>query len=153
MKTRLLTTTLLFAVAMMAAAEGYDYLTIRHQDGTVTRLPAVGLTITFEDGNLKATSGENTTTLALTTLSTMQFTADDATAIGSSVAGATAIRVVGRQLYVSTPQQATVTVVNIQGMPLGQYQVNSGDSQPVASLKPGLYIIKVNNTTQKLQVK
>lgn len=136
----------------MATAEGYDYLTIKQQDGTITRLPATGVTITFDGENLTATAAGSTTKLALTTLSTMQFTTDEATSVGSVASSAITVRVTGRQLCVSTPEDATVIISNLQGMPLGQYRVGSGSST-VATLKPGLYIIKVNNKTTKIQVR
>lgn len=56
MKKKLFSTLLLSAVATMATAEGYDYLTIKQQDGTITRLPATGVTITFDGENLTATA-------------------------------------------------------------------------------------------------
>lgn len=120
---------------MATQAIDYQYLTIEKNDGTAQTLTAVGLNITYKDGKLMATNGSESATLALTDISRMFFTnTKDATAI----ADITTIK-----------DDGDATVFDLAGR-----QVAEGRMQDVkALLRTGVYIIKLNSKTLKVQVK
>lgn len=75
------------AGTMAAQAADYKYLNIEKTDGTTHSLTAVGLNITYSDGNLNAANGLETATIALSDISRMYFSVErNGTAIKSTVA-------------------------------------------------------------------
>ena len=77
---------LAMAAAFSTKAADYTYLTLVEQDGTKTSLTAVGLTITFSNGNLVATNADTseTKTIALSDLVSMNFSnSNETTGINS----------------------------------------------------------------------
>ena len=60
-------------MGFMSKADTFDYLNFVNSSGT-TQVTTDGLKITFADGNLVASAGDKTTTIALSTLSEMYFT-------------------------------------------------------------------------------
>lgn len=61
--------------ALTAHAEGYDYLLVQKTDGTTQSFTALGLSIKFENGNMVLKESGNSTSLALTDLNKMFFSA------------------------------------------------------------------------------
>lgn len=111
-------------------AEDYAYLTIVGADGGKTSLTAVGLTLSFSDDNLVARNAytDESLTLPLSSLASMNFSNDDETTGITSVHAVTS---------------GDDAVYTIQGLRL-----------PVGTpLKKGIYIVKKGSTTQKVQVK
>jgi len=84
---RSLLTAMMMAGALMAQAENYAYLVIEQNDGTSLSMPAVGLNISYSDGNLVATNGTERATIQLTNVSRMYFSNEKtATAIEATAA-------------------------------------------------------------------
>ena len=111
-------------------AEDYAYLTIVGADGGKTSLTAVGLTLSFSDDNLVASNAytDESLTLPLSSLASMNFSNDDETTGITSVHAVTS---------------GDDAVYTIQGLRL-----------PVGTpLKKGIYIVRKGSTTQKVQVK
>lgn len=111
-------------------AEDYAYLTIVGADGGKTSLTAVGLTLSFSDDNLVARNAytDESLTLPLSSLASMNFSNDDETTSITSVHAVTG---------------GDDAVYTIQGLRL-----------PVGTpLKKGIYIVRKGSTTQKVQVK
>ncbi len=111
-------------------AEDYAYLTIVGADGGKTSLTAVGLTLSFSDDNLVARNAytDESLTLPLSSLASMNFSNDDETTDITSVHAVTS---------------GDDAVYTIQGLRL-----------PVGTpLKKGIYIVRKGSTTQKVQVK
>lgn len=111
-------------------AEDYAYLTIVGADGGKTSLTAVGLTLLFSDDNLVARNAytDESLTLPLSSLASMNFSNDDETTGITSVHAVTS---------------GDDAVYTIQGLRL-----------PVGTpLKKGIYIVRKGSTTQKVQVK
>ena len=111
-------------------AEDYAYLTIVGADGGKTSLTAVGLTLSFSDDNLVARNAytDESLTLPLSSLASMNFSNDDETTGITSVHAVTS---------------GNDAVYTIQGLRL-----------PVGTpLKKGIYIVRKGSTTQKVQVK
>lgn len=111
-------------------AEDYAYLTIVGADGGKTSLTAVGLTLSFSDDNLVARNAytDESLTLPLSSLASMNFSNDDETTGITSVYAVTS---------------GDDAVYTIQGLRL-----------PVGTpLKKGIYIVRKGSTTQKVQVK
>ncbi len=123
---------ILAAISITTHAAEYTYLTIVEQDGTKTSLTAVGLTITFSDGNLVAT---NTTTsesktVSLSNLASMNFSTSNETTTGIQ--------------DISIDIQDTDTYI----YDLSGRQIPSG-----TSLTKGIYIIRKGSVTRKIQIK
>jgi hypothetical protein len=133
MKKKLLTTMLL-ASALSASAGDYDYLTFVTTDGSKTSLPAVGLTITFSNGNLVASNGSASATIALSNMASMSFTATDATttAIGTSLRDDSSL---------TLDDAEAIYDLSGRSIPTGQ------------TLTKGIYIIKKGSETRKIQIK
>ena len=115
-------------------ADDYPYLTFETQDGTTQSVAVSGLTLTIADGNLIATSGTETLTLALSDLTKMYF-ASEATSID--------------ELTTKLPADGVAEVYTLAGVSLGQRTLNTLHS----TLDAGVYIIKVNGQTLKVMVK
>lgn len=118
-----------------AHAADYQYLNIEKTDGTAQSLTAVGLSIYFEDGRLVATNGSETATFALTDISSMFFSnSKDVTAIAD---------------ISSVTDDGEATVYDLTGR-----QVAEGRMQDVKmQLHKGIYIVKLNSNSLKVQVK
>lgn len=148
----------LFIIATLLAsftttfADDYNYLVIKQLDGSQQFMPVSGLTITFADDQLTAKSSEGTTTFALSTLSSMYFSETKETGINEAFAnGATTLRVLGRSLQVSAPAGAQVTIASMGGMLIDRY--TAGNDAVLTSLRPGIYIIRINDKSTKIHVK
>lgn len=75
MKRYMLMMALVAMTALTANAEGYDYLLVQKTDGSTLPFTASGLSITFENGNMILKESGNSTSLSLTDLSKMFFSA------------------------------------------------------------------------------
>lgn len=123
---------ILAVVSISVHAADYTYLTLVEQDGTKTSLTAVGLTITFSDGNLVATNSttSESKTISLSNLASMNFSTANETTTG--------IQNVSIDI-----EDADTFIYDLSGR-----QIPSG-----ASLTKGIYIIKKGSATRKIQVK
>jgi hypothetical protein len=123
---------ILAAISITTHAADYTYLTIVEQDGTKTSLTAVGLTITFSDGNLVATNSttSESKTISLSNLASMNFSTANETTTG--------IQNVSIDI-----DDADTFIYDLSGR-----QIPSG-----GSLTKGIYIIKKGSVTRKIQVK
>ena len=121
--------TMLCTLFMGARAADFNYLVFTLNDGSEQAIVATGLNITFVDGNLVATSANETlATIPLITLQKMQFSESNTTGISN----------------LSTVSQDDIKAIyDLQGrmMPL--------DTQ----LPKGTYIIKTSSRTIKVFVK
>ena len=123
---------ILAVVSISVHAADYTYLTLVEQDGTKTSLTAVGLTITFSDGNLVATNSttSESKTISLSNLASMNFSTSNETTTGIQ--------------SISIDILDTKTVI----YDLSGRQIPSG-----SSLSKGIYVIKKGSVTRKIQVK
>ena len=121
--------TLLAALTLGARAAEYNYLVFTLNDGTTQSVSATDLNITFANGKLTATSGGNTVTIALSDLTKMEFSNE----------GTTGISTVSCDF--STTDDTEVYDLNGRRLPSN------------ATLSRGIYIIKSNGKTTKVQVK
>ncbi len=120
---------LLSILTMGTWASNYQYLVFTLSDGTQKAVTASGLTITFSDGNLVATSGSSTlATIALTSLTSMVFS-NETTGIDNIESSLT------------IDESAAIYDMGGRLMPRD------------AQLPKGVYIMKTNNKTIKFQVK
>ena len=126
---RLMILTLLSVITLATRAADYNYLVFTLNDGSEQAIVATNLSITFTDGNLVATTADETlATIPLTTLQKMQFSESNTTAIS-------ALPLDG--------QDDIKAIYDLQGrmMPL--------DTQ----LPKGTYIVKTSRRTIKVHVK
>ena len=121
--------TLLSVITMATRAADYNYLVFTLNDGSEQAIVATNLNITFTDGNLVATTANETlATIPLVTLQKMQFSESNATSIS------------GLQL---DSQDDIKAIYDLQGrtMPLN------------TQLPKGTYIVKTSRRTIKVHVK
>ena len=126
---RLTILTLLSVITMATWAADYNYLVFTLNDGSEQVIVATNLNITFTDGNLVATTANETlATIPLATLQKMQFSESNTTDIS------------GLQLESQDDIQA---IYDLQGrtMPLN------------TQLPKGTYIVKTSSRTIKVFVK
>ena len=126
---RLTILTLLSIVTMATRAADYNYLVFTLNDGSEQAIVATNLNITFTDGNLVATTANETlATIPLATLQKMQFSESNTTDIS------------GLQLE---SQDDIKAIYDLQGrtMPLN------------TQLPKGTYIVKTSSRTIKVFVK
>ncbi len=133
------------------AQGNYNFLTLRQTDNTLQSIPTEGLVITFGSGQLTATSGNTQATVALSALDTMYFSENDANGIAEQEAPQVAFRVNGRLLQVSAPAGAKVLIVNAGGMLIDHY--TAGNDSHGTALRPGIYIVRVNDRSSKIYIK
>ena len=105
--------------AITASAGDYKFLILEGNDGTTYSMNAMGLTLTFSDGNLVSSDG---TVIPLNSLVKMYF---------SEASGISTIP--------STTNDDHVTVYSIAGILAGTY---NDMTTAMSSLTKGLYIIK-----------
>ncbi len=132
MKTAVLTLLLALPFCGVAADE-YQYLVFTTAEGDVA-MTAMGTHITFADGNLIAVNGDETQTIALSSLTKFCFS-NETTGIAALPA------VQGTE---------TVEVYNAAGQSLGSCILSVGASLPLAK---GIYIVKGESGTKKMIVK
>ncbi len=123
---------ILAAISITTHAADYTYLTIVEQDGTKTSLTAVGLTITFSDGNLVATNSttSESKTISLSNLASMNFSTANETTTGIQNVS-----------------------IDIDDADTFIYDLSGRQIPSVGSLTKGIYIIKKGSVTRKIQVK
>ena len=121
---------------LAAQAADYQYLTIEKKDGTALSITAVGLNITYADGKMTATNGTETATLALTDLSRMFF---------SNSKEATAIVAIE-----DLQPETAATVYDLSWRLVANEVLPSALS---SQLRKGVYIVRQNTKTVKIQVK
>ena len=122
---------LLIALSVATRATDYSYMVFTLNDNTTQSIPASDLSITFSGGNLIATSGSSTVTIALSNLQKMAFSNE------SSTTGIQAI------------ESAALTIDDATEI----YDMNGRRIPSGSQLSRGIYIIKSNGRTSKVQVK
>lgn len=147
---KIILTTLALVAAVTAIGADYNYLTVRQQDGTEQQLPVDGLVITFTDELLQA-SGSTTASFQLSSLDAMYFSEGDTNGIMESAKAVSTLRLNGRMLQVSAPAGAQVVIANVGGMLVDRY--TAGNDAINTPLRPGIYIVKINNQATKINVK
>lgn len=130
MKKKISILTLLLVLTTTLRAADYQYLVFTLTDGTTQSITATDLTLTFSDGTLTAKSGTFNLSLPLTDLSKMEFSND------SSTTGISTLKA-----DIKLDEQTEVYDLNGRRLP------NS------TQLQRGIYIIKNNGKTTKVQVK
>lgn len=143
-------TTMAMLVAVTAMSADYNYLTVRQQNGTEQHLPVDGLVITFTDELLQV-SGSSTASFPLSTLDAMYFSEGATDGIMESAQSMSTLRLNGRMLQVSAPAGSQVVIANVGGMLVDRY--TAGNDAINTPLRPGIYVIKINNQATKINVK
>lgn len=137
-KTIILTLLCITSILSMRAAD-YQYLVFMLNDGSTQAITATDLTFTFTGDNLVAASGNETlATIPLATLTSMEFSTDDITAINNVDADGTAVFDVN-----SIITDSNTAIYDMQGrmMPQG------------STLPKGTYIVKNSNRTIKVNIR
>ena len=113
------------------AADTYDYIVFTLTNGATQAVSSSNLTITFSDGNLIASNPTKTlATIPLASLSSMEFSTEDSTGIEETIID-----------FLTTDDSVTIYDMNGRLMP------------DKANLPKGVYILKTNNKTIKIQLK
>lgn len=117
-------------------AANYDYLVFKQADGTETALSASKMKITFSNGNAVITASDGVlTTLLLKDLNAMYFSDNGATGIKTATTNGEVER---------------ASVYSLTGVKMAEgVDVNTLE----VSLKPGVYLVKTNTRTFKIQIK
>lgn len=127
------------ALAVMLPASlsaAYNSVLIRDKGAVEHLIDVSGLEISFSDGRLTATNPENTLTLLLEDVVSMEFSEDIATGAG---------------LTMDTTIENSVAVWSLTGAPMGVYE---SPRHAAASLNPGIYVIRYKDgLTAKITVK
>ncbi|MCD8306277.1 MAG: T9SS type A sorting domain-containing protein [Prevotella sp.] len=127
---------ILFLLALTTVglhAETYKYLVFTTAEGDIA-MTAAGTQITFADGNLIAVNGEETQTIALSSLTKFCFSND----------------VTGIRAVVSAQGLETVEVYSVSGQSMGRFSYTAGTTLPLGK---GTYVVKGDNGTKKIVVK
>lgn len=148
MKKTLIMASLLVASMAMQAAD-YSYLNIKLTDNTVKQFDANGLVLTFADDYLTVTSGSKTTSIAQNTLASMYFT-NNVSGINDAISPVS-LRLNGRTMTLSAPAGSQVQVVSMGGMLIDHYTASA--YAQTTTLRPGIYIVKIDDRTTKIHVK
>ncbi len=148
----------LFALAWLTAtavqAENYGYIVFRQSSGAVQAVDAMGLKITFADGQLTATpkTGE-AIRLSLADLAAMCFSTESTTDI-RGLATETGVSVRDGSITVTLGAHSRASVFTPSGVTVAQFSTaSSGNTFATRILPGGIYIVKTNNTTTKILVK
>ena len=129
-KTILMILLCIFSSLTMRAGD-YQYLVFTLNNGTTQAVTATDLSIAFTGDNLVATSGNETlATLPLSTLASMEFSTD----------GTTGISLISADQLIT---DGNTVIYDMQGR-----QMLQG-----AALPKGVYIVKNNNRTLKVNIR
>jgi hypothetical protein len=122
------------------AAETSDYvsLTIEKTDGTRQSLTAIGLNITYTDGMFVATNETESVTLPLSNISSMYFSNQQVATDASGIS------------TFSADVPSSQTSADDGFYDLGGRRIGSLDSR--ASLRRGVYIIRENGQSKKVNI-
>ncbi len=115
------------AMSGQLLAEEYSYMQFTLADGTTKYIAASGLSFSFADGNMTATNGSSTLTIALTDLASMAFSNEAPTGIESA----------------ETEVTADAEIFDLKGRKVAQG----------SKLPQGIYIVKTKDKTFKKVVK
>ena len=115
---KLIITLAMSCMLLTLSATDYKFLTLESVDGSLRSVSAIGLTLTFSDGNLVASDG---TVIPLSNLSKMYFTET------SGISETTTIK------------SGYISVYSLTGMSMGTF---SSTSAMTSALPAGIYIIK-----------
>lgn len=132
MKKKILALATLAVLTVPLHAGDYTHLVFTLSDGTTRSITATSLELTFGDGTLTATSGTESIVLPLTALTKMEFSNDGTSGIQPLTLHDTAT---AGDLY------------DLNGRRLGTGTLLNGQ------LPKGVYIIKSNGQSTKVQVK
>jgi len=122
---------LLAVLCLGARAAGYDYLVFTTTGGQTEVVASANLTMTFGDGNIYVTNGSDINkTYVLANLQKMEFSTDGTTAI-------------------STLSTDTLTI----GQTTAVYDLNGRQMPSTTALPKGVYIVKTQNRTFKVQIR
>ena len=139
MKKTIILTLLCIVSSMSMRAADYQYLVFTMNNGSTLAVTATDLTISFANDNLIATSANETlATLPLATLTSMEFSNDNATtAINAASADGAVLNIN------SIITDANTAIYDMQGrmMPQG------------SALPKGTYVVKNNNRTIKVNIR
>ncbi len=127
---KIMVLTFLTVLTLGMRAADYNYLVFTLNDNTTQAISASYLNITFSNGSLIATSGSETVTIELTKLTKMAFSNDNATGI-------------------QTIESAAVTIDSATEI----YDLNGRRLPNGSQLSRGIYVIKSNGKTSKVQIK
>lgn len=150
-KKTVLTVVGVIVAATTVQADHYDYFIVKTIDGTEQTFTADGLTLTFSDDRLNAVNGAETAAFALTSLSSMRFSTSPSGISETVGAPTTTLRLVGRTLMVSAPAGSRVTVATVGGMLVDRYTM--GNASRTTALRRGIYIVRVNDQSTKINVR
>ncbi len=125
-------------VATAIAQDRYGFVTFKTADGVEQSLPAMGLSITFKDGQLLAVNGGHSATIPLSDISSMFFSYT-ATGITAPEKNAVKVRVVDGKLQIDAPAGSRVSVFTPDGRLVG-----------TENLTKGIYVVRVNEQTFKI---
>lgn len=145
----------LMLVVVMAHADDYNYLIFAQSSGSQTAVEAEGLTITFSDGYLIATSADGTVTrLPLNEMSSMWFSESAATGITTVGASQATVQTDGNSIITQAARGTRYTVATPSGIVMAQGLTTGEATETIASgLAKGLYVIRIGERSIKLQVR
>lgn len=147
--------TLMAVALMMATAAGaadYGYLTFRSSDGALQSMPASGLSMKFQNGQLVATQGTQTLQLDATALSAMFFTASDATGIETVEGSRSSVKTIDQAIVIDAPSHSAVSIYGLGGNAVASVSDTSAGTLRFP-VQEGIYIVSVNGTRTKIIVK
>lgn len=130
MRKKVLSLTLLAALSMRMQAADYQYLVFTMADGTTQCMSATGLTMSFKEGTLTVTNGTTTLTFSTAQLAKMEFSNSESAGIST--------------VSLDDVNSDNVQITDLKGRRM---------TQPFKELPKGVYIIKSNGKTTKVQVK
>lgn len=145
---------LAWLTAMTAQAESYGYIVFRQNSGAVQTVDAMGLKITFADGQLTATPKTGgAVRLSLADLAAMCFSTESTTGIDGTTTE-TGVSVRGGSISVTLGANSRASVFTPSGVAVAQFSTaGSGNTFATRTLPGGIYIVKTNSTTTKILVK
>lgn len=148
----------LFALAWLAViatkAENYGYIVFQQNSGAVQTVDAMGLKITFSDGQLIATpTTGKPVCLSLADMAAMRFATESVTGI-SSIGTEAGVSVRDGSIAVALDANSRASIVTPSGVTVAQFSTAGTVSTFATKTLPGgIYIVKTNKTTTKILVR
>lgn len=149
-----MTLLLFISASLFLRAANYSYLIFKQSDGNEIAIESKELKITYDEKNINVTTPYSTTALPLSSLYSMYFSETLPASINTLNTDNYEISIVGKRVSIKAAVNTLVSITDLKGTVIAKHITSSTESETVAILpSSGIYIIKTDNNTAKIQVR
>lgn len=150
---KIITLFIFISASIILQAANYSYLILKQSDGNEIAFESKDLRITYDEKNINVATPLSTVSLPLSSLYSMYFSETLPASINTLNTDNYEISIVGKRVSIKAAVNTLVTISDLKGAVIARHTTSSTESETVATLpSSGIYIIKTDNNTAKIQV-